>query len=182
MADATSVLRRKTTVRIASETREYVKLAQSCPTLGDPVEYTVHGIPPGQNTGVGRTCDASPPFLEEMLRLSLGSHSIPGNTCIIISSSHHVGRGTLWAQNKPRTKKQKQVKWGVCGFVGTNVKTGADGVLKKTGYDMQREQEIKRCVKTTNRWVNQQRGKKSSWLPIKRCLHFNLKCQEIQRS
>ena len=95
MADATSVLRRKTTVRIASETREYVKLAQSCPTLGDPVEYTVHGIPPGQNTGVGRTCDASPPFLEEMLRLSLGSHSIPGNTCIIISSSHHVGRGTL---------------------------------------------------------------------------------------
>ena len=67
MTDPTSVLHRKTTVRIASETREYVKLAQSCPALGDPVEYTVHGIPPGQNTGVGRSCDASPPFLEEML-------------------------------------------------------------------------------------------------------------------
>ena len=29
-----------------------VKVAQSCPTLCNPMDYTVHGIP-GQNTGVG---------------------------------------------------------------------------------------------------------------------------------
>ena len=29
-----------------------VKVVQSCPTLCDPMDYTVHGIP-GQNTGVG---------------------------------------------------------------------------------------------------------------------------------
>ena len=30
-----------------------VKVAQSCPTLWGPMVYVVHGISPGQNTGVG---------------------------------------------------------------------------------------------------------------------------------
>ena len=30
-----------------------VTVAQSCPTLCDPMDYTVHGISPGQKTGVG---------------------------------------------------------------------------------------------------------------------------------
>ena len=29
-----------------------VKVAQSCPTLCNPMDYTVHGILPGQNTGM----------------------------------------------------------------------------------------------------------------------------------
>ena len=32
---------------------EMDQVAQWCPTLCGPVDYTVHGIPPGQNTGVG---------------------------------------------------------------------------------------------------------------------------------
>ena len=83
-----------------------------------------------------------------MLRLSLGSHSIPGNTCIIISSSHHVGRGALWAENRPwKGNRSSILKWGVCGFVGTNVEKRANGVLKKTGYGMRRKQEIRRWWK-----------------------------------
>ena len=30
-----------------------MKVAQSCPTLYDPMDYTVRGILPGQNTGMG---------------------------------------------------------------------------------------------------------------------------------
>ena len=30
-----------------------MKVVQSCPTLGDPMVFTVHRISPGQNTGVG---------------------------------------------------------------------------------------------------------------------------------
>ena len=30
-----------------------VKVAQSCRTLCDPMDHTVHGNPPGQNTGMG---------------------------------------------------------------------------------------------------------------------------------
>ena len=30
-----------------------VKVTQSCPTLCDPMDYTVHGIHQAQNTGVG---------------------------------------------------------------------------------------------------------------------------------
>ena len=30
-----------------------VKVTQLCPTLCNPIDYTVHGNSPGQNTGVG---------------------------------------------------------------------------------------------------------------------------------
>ena len=36
-----------------TESEMKVKVTQSCPTLCDPMDYAVHGILPGQNTGVG---------------------------------------------------------------------------------------------------------------------------------
>lgn len=95
MTDPPSVLHRKTIVHTASETQECVKLAQLCPTLGDPVECTVHGIPPGHNTGVGSTYDAPHHFQKGCYDFLLGAIPFRETHCIIISSSHHVGRGAL---------------------------------------------------------------------------------------
>jgi len=60
-------------------TWEWVKVAQSCPTLCNPVDYTVHGILQAQNTGMG---SLSLPFfrLSSQLRIELRSPTLQADS------------------------------------------------------------------------------------------------------
>ena len=48
-----------------------VKVTQSCPILCDPMDYTVHGISPGQNNGVGSLSLLKHIFLTQELNQGL---------------------------------------------------------------------------------------------------------------
>ena len=64
-------------------TWEWVKVVQSCLTLCDPIDYTVHGILQAQNTGVG-----SLPLLQGIFPTQGSNSGLPHCSQILYQLSH----------------------------------------------------------------------------------------------
>lgn len=113
MTDPPLQLHRKTIVHTASETQGG-ELGFSRVRLCDPVERTVHGIPPGHNTGVGSTYDAPTISRRDAMTFSW-SHSIPGKHMYNDLIFTPCRGGAISELKTDHEKKQKQrLKVRVC--------------------------------------------------------------------